>query len=116
MHGGDEKSPILSDFVRSRIFMPLLDLAGSRMRVVVHWLTLDELSDYLKHQVHSVQALRERAPFQATSSERDCSSIREEIDRQIKVHDKKGSSEEVAHGVRRNKLLDAILSRVRWQG
>jgi len=41
--------PILSDFVRDPHFHGQYWIWRSyNMRVVVHWLTLDELSDYLK--------------------------------------------------------------------
>jgi excisionase family DNA binding protein len=71
------------------------------MRVVVHWLTLDELSDYLKTPKSTLYKLSRKGIISGHKLGKRLLFDREEIDCQIKVHGKKGPSEEVAHGVRR---------------
>lgn len=70
------------------------------MRVVVHWLTLDELSDYLKTPKSTLYKLSRKGIIAGHKLGKRLLFDREEIDRQIKLH-KKGPRQEVAHGVRR---------------
>lgn len=70
------------------------------MSVVVHWLTLDELSEYLKTPKSTLYKLARKGMISGHKLGKRLLFDREEIDRQVKLH-KKGSRQEVAHGVRR---------------
>jgi excisionase family DNA binding protein len=71
------------------------------MSVVVHWLTLDELSDYLKTPKSTLYKLSRKGIISGHKLGKRLLFDREEVDRQVKLHSKKGPGQEVAHGVRR---------------
>jgi len=71
--------------------------------VVVHWLTLDELSEYLKTPKSTLYKLGQRGVLSGHKLGKRLLFDREEVDRQVKLHNKKGPRQEVAHGIRRKK-------------
>lgn len=71
------------------------------MKVVVHWLTLDELSDYLKTPKSTLYKLSRKGIISGHKLGKRLLFDREDVDRQIKRHGKKGPRQEVAHGRRK---------------
>ncbi len=71
------------------------------MNVVVHWLTLDELSDYLKTPKSTLYKLSRKGVISGHKLGKKLLFDRDEVDRQIKLPNKKNPGKEVAHGVRR---------------
>ena len=67
----------------------------------MHWLTLDELSDYLKTPKSTLYKLSQKGIVSGHKLGKRLLFDREEVDRQIKLHGKKRPRKEVAHGVRR---------------
>ena len=70
------------------------------MSVVVNWLTLDELSEYLKTPKSTLYKLSRKGFITGHKLGKRLLFDREEVDRQVKLL-KKGPGQEVAHGIRR---------------
>jgi excisionase family DNA binding protein len=68
--------------------------------VVVHWLTLDDLSKYLKTPKSTLYKLSRKGIISGHKLGKRLLFDRDEVDRQVKLH-KKGPQKEEARGVRR---------------
>ena len=96
---------MLSDFGRC---LPFLGRRWSRwsynMCVVVHWLTLEELSEYLKTPKSTLYKLSRKGTISSHKLGKRLLFDRDEVDRQIKVHKKGPRKEETARSVRRKQV------------
>ena len=67
---------------------------------MVHWLTLDELSEHLRTPKSTLYKLVRKGIVSGHKLGKRLLFDRDEVDRQVKLH-KKGARQEVVHGVRR---------------
>ena len=68
---------------------------------MVHWLTLDELADYLKTPKSTLYKLCRKGIISGHKLGKRLLFDREEIDRQIKLRNRKSPGKEVAREARR---------------